>query len=44
MTQKIVNARCLQFLLILSGSCPQLSSETDNIKDISDLCVAKSSD
>lgn len=43
-TQKIVNAHCLQFLLILSGSCHQLSSETDNIKSISDLSVAKSSD
>ena len=43
-TQKIVNAHCFQFLLILSGSCHQLSSETDNIKNISDLSVAKSSD
>ena len=43
-TQKIVTVHCLQFLLILSGSCHQLSSETDNIKNISDLSVAKSSD
>ena len=43
-TRIIVNAHCLQFLLILSGSFHQLSSETDNVKSISDLSVAKSSD